>query len=153
MHLSDFSYHLPPDRIATTPARPRDSARLLHVAGTLTDHTIRDLPSLLRPGDMLVVNDTRVIPAQLTAFRGAARIGITLDKPDAQNNWQVLLRNAKRVKPGDTLTITETFFATVIAVQDGGTATLKFNLEDEALPRFTKPAPWPSPPTSPDPPV
>jgi S-adenosylmethionine:tRNA ribosyltransferase-isomerase len=133
MHLSDFSYHLPPDRIATTPARPRDSARLLHVAGTLTDHTIRDLPSLLRPGDMLVVNDTRVIPAQLTAFRGAARIGITLDKPDAQNNWQVLLRNAKRVKPGDTLTITETFFATVIAVQDGGTATLKFNLEDEAF--------------------
>jgi S-adenosylmethionine:tRNA ribosyltransferase-isomerase len=133
MHLSDFSYHLPPDRIATTPARPRDTARLLHVGQTLTDHTVADLPFLLRPGDMLVVNDTRVIPAQLTATRGAARIGITLDKPDAQNNWQVLLRNAKRVKPGDTLTITETFSATVIEIQDGGTATLAFNLEDEAF--------------------
>jgi S-adenosylmethionine:tRNA ribosyltransferase-isomerase len=82
---------------------------------------------------MLVVNDTRVIPAQLTALRGAARIGITLDKPDAHNNWQVLLRNAKRVKPADTLTITENFTATVIAVQEGGTATLNFNLEGDAF--------------------
>jgi S-adenosylmethionine:tRNA ribosyltransferase-isomerase len=133
MQLSDFSYDLPPDRIATAPARPRDSARLLHVSDIFTDYIVQDLPTLLRHGDMLVVNDTRVIPAQLTAFRGAARIGITLDKPDAAGNWQVLLRNARRAKPGDTLAIAENFYATVIAVQEGGTATLRFNLDGEAF--------------------
>jgi S-adenosylmethionine:tRNA ribosyltransferase-isomerase len=126
--LSDFSYDLPAERIATSPARPRDSAKLLHVAAELADYTIRDLPSLLRSGDVLVVNDTRVIPAQLTAMRGAARIGITLDKPDANGDWLVLLRNARRVKPGDVLDIAEGFSATVIAVHEGGTGLLRFSL-------------------------
>jgi len=131
--LSDFDYDLPPDRIATSPARPRDSAKLLHVSSTFRDHTVRDLPSLLRPGDLLVVNDTRVIQAQLSAMRGGASIGITLDKPQADGAWQVLLRNARRVKPGDTLTIDETFSADVVAVHDGGTASLRFNLAGAAF--------------------
>lgn len=125
--LSDFGYHLPPSHIATTPARPRDSAKLLHVANNFQDHTISDLPNLLRPGDLLVINNTRVIPAQLTATRGAATIGITLDRRLDNGDWRVLLRNARRAKPGDTLTISEKFNAAVIAVQDGGTATLRFN--------------------------
>ena len=83
--LSDFGYDLPPSHIATEPAMPRDSAKLLHVRGNaLSDHIVSDLPSLLRPGDLLVVNDTRVIPAQLAGTKGAARIGITLDKPAAE---------------------------------------------------------------------
>jgi S-adenosylmethionine:tRNA ribosyltransferase-isomerase len=133
MNLSEFHYCLPPERIATAPARPRDSARLLHVGKGLQDYTIGDLPSLLRPGDLLVVNDTRVIPAQLSAMRGDAHIGITLDKPQADGTWMVLLRNAKRVKPGDRLAIDDDFSASVIAVHEGGAASLRFNVEGEAF--------------------
>ena len=104
MSLADFDFHLPPALIAQTPARPRDSARLLHVADTLADHHIPDLPTLLRPGDLLVANDTRVIPAQLEARRGAARIGLTLDQPRPGGAWHALARNARRLRPGDTLT-------------------------------------------------
>jgi S-adenosylmethionine:tRNA ribosyltransferase-isomerase len=133
MKLSDFSYELPPERIATAPARPRDSAKLLHIGERLRDHIIRDLPSLLRAGDLLVVNDTRVIPAQLAAMRGGANIGITLDKPVGDGAWLVLLRNAKRVKAGDMLRIDEAFAAEVLAVYEGGTAALRFNVEGEAF--------------------
>jgi S-adenosylmethionine:tRNA ribosyltransferase-isomerase len=129
--LSDFDYHLPPERIAKTPARPRDSAKLLHVSSTLHDYTVRDLPSLLHPGDLLVVNDTKVIPAQLSAKRGGAQIGITLDKPQQDGAWLVLLRNARRVKPGDVLDIENGFYADVMAVNEGGTAAIRFNLEAE----------------------
>ncbi|MDE2391135.1 MAG: S-adenosylmethionine:tRNA ribosyltransferase-isomerase, partial [Rhodospirillales bacterium] len=91
MQLSEFGYDLPPERIATTPARPRDSARLLHVAADgLHNHIVRDLPALLRPDDLLVVNDTKVIPAQLTARRGEAKIGITLDRRLDDGSWHVL---------------------------------------------------------------
>ena len=130
MNLSDFDYHLPPERIAVAPARPRDSARLLHVGAQLTDHIIRDLPSLLRPGDLLVVNDTKVIPAQLSAMRGAAKIGITLDRRLDDSSWRVLLRNAKRVRAGDVLVIDLEFSAEVLEVLDGGAALLRFVADD-----------------------
>lgn len=130
---SDFGYDLPASHIATSPARPRDFARLLHVSATLHDYMVRDLPSLLRPGDLLVVNDTRVIPAQLEARRGGAKIGITLDRPSADGSWLVLLRNAKRAKPGDVLEIDENFSASVITVCEGGTASLRFNQEGDAF--------------------
>ncbi len=134
MKLSDFGYELPEERIATAPARPRTAAKLLHVtADSMADHIVADLPDLLREGDLLVVNDTRVIPAQLTATRGAATIGITLDKPAADGDWLVLLRNARRVRVGDELDIDKDFSATVMAVHDGGTAHLRFNLKDEAF--------------------
>jgi S-adenosylmethionine:tRNA ribosyltransferase-isomerase len=133
MRLADFGFFLPDERIATEPARPRDSARLLHVGAALGDHVVRDLPGLLRPGDMLVVNDTRVIPAQLTAMRRAARVGITLDRPGEDGSWQVLLRNARRVKAGDVLVVDEAFFATVTAAHEGGFAALRFNVEGEAF--------------------
>jgi S-adenosylmethionine:tRNA ribosyltransferase-isomerase len=133
LSLSDFSFILPAEHIATAPARPRDCARLLHVGETFQDHIVRDLPALLRAGDMLVVNDTRVIPAQLSAMRGSARIGITLDRPDARGDWQVLLRNARRVKLGDELAIADGFFATVLSVRGGGAACLRFNLGGDAF--------------------
>jgi S-adenosylmethionine:tRNA ribosyltransferase-isomerase len=132
MHISAFDYNLPPERIATSPARPRDSARLLQIGATLRDSVVSALPSHLRAGDVLVVNDTRVIPAQLTAMRGAARIGITLDREIAPRLWRCLLRNARRVAAGDELAIDEGFSATVLAVLPGGVGELAFNTEDFA---------------------
>jgi S-adenosylmethionine:tRNA ribosyltransferase-isomerase len=134
--LSDFDYHLPPERIAHAPARPRDAARMLHVgAGTLTDLTIRDLPSMLRPGDILVANDTRVFPAQLRAMRGAARIGITLDRPRADGVWKALARNGRRVRIGDTLAIegSDALTALVTGKEPDGSIGLSFNLHGDAL--------------------
>ncbi|HEX7390235.1 MAG TPA: tRNA preQ1(34) S-adenosylmethionine ribosyltransferase-isomerase QueA [Acidiphilium sp.] len=136
MNLSDFDYHLPPERIAAEPARPRDSARLLHVAKDgLHDRTVRDLPSLLRAGDCLVVNDTRVIPAQLQGRRGDAHIGITLDRPLADGSWRVLLRNARRARVGETIEIdgADGFSATVATRSDDGSASLRFNLDGVAF--------------------
>lgn len=131
MQLSDFGYELPPERIAISPARPRDTARLLHVTPAgLHDYLVRDLVDLLRPDDLLVVNNTKVIPAQLSAKRGEATIGITLDRRLDDGTWHVLLRNAKRVKQGDELVIAPDFSAEVLAVLDGGAAILRFIAED-----------------------
>jgi S-adenosylmethionine:tRNA ribosyltransferase-isomerase len=130
MNLSDFGYELPPERIATAPARPRDSARLLWVGAELRDSVVRDLPGFLRPGDLLVVNDTKVIPAQLTAMRGEARIGITLDRRLDDGSWRVLLRNARRVHAGDILHIDPEFSAQVLEIHEGGTALLRFATAD-----------------------
>ncbi len=129
MFTSDFDFHLPPDRIAQHPARPRDAARLLVVGQTLRDRHVRDLPALLRPGDLLVVNDTHVIPAQLTARRGAARIGITLDQPQPDGTWHALARNARRLRPGDRLDFDGPLTAEVLA-REGDSVTLRFS--DEA---------------------
>jgi S-adenosylmethionine:tRNA ribosyltransferase-isomerase len=100
-----FDFELPSDRIALRPASPRDSARLLCVAesGALADHVVRELPGLLRAGDVLVFNDTRVIPAQLEGRRGQARIGATLHKRDGPRAWRAFIRNAKRLREGDRI--------------------------------------------------
>jgi len=102
MRVDLFDFDLPADRIALRPAIPRDSARLLRVeAGAISDHGISDLPKLLRRGDVLVFNDTRVIPAQLEGMRGAARIGATLHKREGPRAWRAFVRNAKRLRDGD----------------------------------------------------
>ena len=134
--LSDFDFELPAERIAQHPARPRDAARLLHVTQDgLSDRIVRDLPGLLRPGDILVANDTRVIPAQLTARRGEARIGITLDQPRPDGTWHALARNARRLRPGDTLRFegSDTLTAMVAARDPDGGVALAFNLADAAF--------------------
>jgi S-adenosylmethionine:tRNA ribosyltransferase-isomerase len=175
--LAEFDFALPPDRIAQTPARPRDAARLLCVrpsshppasiprqppASTLRhpparpgdhsphdvaaddppelhhdleDRAVRDLPDLLRPGDVLVTNDTRVIPAQLTAKRDEARIGITLDQPRPDGTWHALARNARRLHKGDSLRFDGANDLTAVVTSrdpDGG-VTLRFNHADHAL--------------------
>ena len=103
MRVDLFDFELPSDRIALRPASPRDSARLLGVGahGALSDHNMRDLPGLLRAGDVLVFNDTRVIPAQLEGTRGEARIGATLHKREGPRAWRAFIRNAKRLREGD----------------------------------------------------
>ena len=104
MRVELFDFPLPPDRIALRPAAPRDSARLLVVRGTtFEDRIVSDLPGLLRPGDCLVFNDTRVIPAQLEGRRGEARIGATLHKREGPREWRAFIRNAKRVRDGDRI--------------------------------------------------
>src|SRR5688500_3355999 len=104
MKVDLFDFELPPERIALRPALPRDAARLLLVRPDGLDaHTILALPGLLRAGDVLVFNDTRVIPAQLDGRRGEARIGATLHKREGPRTWRAFVRNAKRVRPGDRI--------------------------------------------------
>jgi S-adenosylmethionine:tRNA ribosyltransferase-isomerase len=126
LRASDYDFLLPPERIAQHPASPRDAARLLHVtAEGRHDRHVRDLPRLLRRGDILVSNDTRVIPAQLEGRRGGARIGITLDRPLPDGTWHALARNARRLRPGDLLAFSGGLEAIVRAVE-GGSVTLAF---------------------------
>lgn len=104
MDVSLFDFDLPPDRIALRPVSPRDAARLLTVGSNgMRDLGVRDLPGLLRAGDVLVFNDTRVIQAQLEGRRGEARIGATLHKRMDLRRWQAFIRNAKRLRPGDRI--------------------------------------------------
>ena len=123
MRVDLFDFDLPPERIALRPAAPRDAARMLvlHGAEELEDRGVADLPDMLRAGDCLIFNDTRVIPAQLEGMRGEARIGATLHKRMGLRQWQAFLRNAKRVRDGDRID----FGAGVTAIagpcdEDGG---------------------------------
>ena len=131
---ADFDFFLPPECIAQTPARPRDAARLLCVEpDRLADRVIRELPNLLDPGDILVVNDTRVIPAQLSAMRGGARIGITLDRRLHDGGWHALARNARRLRPGDRLVFSGALAATVRTFPTDGLVVLDFEQQGEAF--------------------
>lgn len=104
MNVDLFDFDLPSENIALRPAAPRDSARLLVLDGDDTlDRTVADLPSALRAGDLLVFNDTRVIPAQLEGKRGAAKIGATLHKREGPRRWRAFIRNAKRLHDGDMI--------------------------------------------------
>src|SRR6478672_2563241 len=117
MRVDLFDFELPQDRIALRPARPRDSARLLLVEGRdVSDHKVLELPRLVRPGDVLVFNDTKVIPAQLEGRRGEASIGATLHKREGPREWQAFLRNARRVRPGDTIEFGESGSASPVEV-------------------------------------
>lgn len=133
MRTADFDFPLPPECIADRPASPRDAARLLEIGRELHDWQIRDLPRLLHPGDLLVANDTKVIPARLAGWRGAARIEATLHKREAADRWRAFVRPAKRLKPGDRIEFAEDFTAEVLAKGEGGEVTLGFSLAGPAL--------------------
>ena len=131
MRVDLFDFDLPQDRIALRPARPRDSARLLLVEGThISNHRVLELPDLLRPGDVLVFNDTKVIPAQLEGRRGEARIGATLHKREGPREWQAFLRNAKRARIGDVIDFGERVHASVVEKSVDGSALLHFEGEE-----------------------
>ena len=133
LKTEEFDFHLPRGMIAARPARPRDSSRLLEVGAELHDHVFRDLPSLLRPGDILVFNDTRVIPAQLSGLRGEAKISLTLHQRTAPASWRCFARPAKKLTPGDEIIFSDTFRATVAEKGAGGEITLTFDREGKAL--------------------
>ena len=132
MRVDLFDFELPPERIALRPARPRDSARLLVVPGRgeFLDLTVRELPRLLRAGDVLVFNDTRVIPAQLEGRRGAARIGATLHKRLDLRRWQAFVRNGRRLREGDTIEFAARVTAVAEQRHDDGSWTLAFGGEE-----------------------
>ena len=131
MRVADFDFDLPAERIALRPARPRDSARLLAVRGSdISDHQMLDLPELLSAGDVLVFNDTKVIPAQLEGRRGDASIGATLHKREGPREWQAFLRNAKRARVGDTIDFGDGVGASVVEKAEDGSALLHFHGEE-----------------------
>lgn len=134
MRVDLFDFELPPENIALRPVRPRDAARMLVVEGDrpLADRHVRDLPSLLRSGDVLVFNDTRVIPAQLEGRRGNARIGATLHKRLDLRRWQAFVRNGKRLREGDAIEFPADVAATAEARHADGSWTLSF-LGDEPV--------------------
>jgi len=128
MRVDLFDFELPQERIALRPARPRDSARLLLVEGReIFDRLVSELPELLRTGDVLVFNDTKVIPAQLEGRRGDASIGATLHKREGPREWRAFLRNAKRARVGDTIDFGAGVHASVVDKADDGSALLHFH--------------------------
>ena len=131
MRVDLFDFELPNDRIALRPARPRDSARLLLVEGdALADRIVRELPQLLHPGDVLVFNDTKVIPAQLEGRRGEARIGATLHKREGPRSWWAFVRNAKRLRTGETVDFGEGVTAVAGERDEQGAILLHFQGEE-----------------------
>ena len=131
MRVDLFDFDLPSDRIALRPARPRDAARMLLVEGDrLADRAVLDLPDILRPGDMLVFNDTRVIPAQLEGRRGEARVGATLHKREGLREWWAFIRNAKRVRDGDIIEFANGVAASAIKRDGEGAVLLHFHGEE-----------------------
>ncbi|SEW15867.1 S-adenosylmethionine:tRNA ribosyltransferase-isomerase [Cognatiyoonia koreensis] len=136
MKLSDFDFVLPEELIATRPARPRTSARLLVANGDeFNDLHVRDIVDQLAPGDRLILNDTKVIPARLTGHRTresaeshtTARIEVTLLEPQTNGNWSALIKPLKKVKDGETIVFSDDLSA-VVASRSDGQAILAFNL-------------------------
>ncbi len=150
MQLDDFDFHLPEDRIALRPARPRDSARMLVVRPgaeeELLDRTVSNLADFLKEGDVLVFNNTRVIPAQLQGKRigrgdTAPKIGVTLHKRRGPDTWAGLTKAARKLDVGDRVAFAAdcsfcyggALMATVVAKGEGGEIDYRFDRSGEAL--------------------
>src|SRR5712671_228714 len=135
MHLADFDFALPRELIADRPSEPREAARLLVLpaAGGLSDRRIAELPELLRPGDLLVFNDTKVIPARLVGRRGLAIVEVTLAHDLGGGAWQAYAKGARRLHPGDRIEFAEGFAAQVGDKGEHGEVTLHFDWEGEAF--------------------
>ncbi len=144
MLTDDFDFELPRERIAQKPAEPRDSARLLDVGPSLADRVMGDLPGLLEAGDLLVVNDTRVIPSRLVGRRGEAGIEVTLHLRRGPVEWLAFARPTRRLKAGDVIRFADDLTAEVTAKHDGGEIALRF--ENPMRNRRTGPLPLPATP-------
>ncbi len=127
MRVDLFDFDLPTHAIALRPASPRDSAKMLVVdGGTTTDRVVSDLPAMLRAGDCLVFNDTRVIPAQLEGRRGDAKIGATLHKREGARDWRAFVRNGRRLREGDGIDFGAGVTAVASAREEDGSWLLRF---------------------------
>ncbi|BDW90076.1 tRNA preQ1(34) S-adenosylmethionine ribosyltransferase-isomerase QueA [Thalassospira tepidiphila] len=128
MKVDLFDFELPRERIAEHPANPRDAARMLDLSGEgMQDRIVRELPDILRPGDLLISNDTRVIPARLFGKRGDAKVEVTLHKQEGLGTWVAFAKPAKKLRIGETFKVNDEFEAEVLAKKDGGEVTLRFN--------------------------
>ena len=147
MKVDLFDFSLPEKNIALRPARPRDSARMLLVDGErLEDRGVRDLPALLGPHDVLVFNDTKVIPAQLEGRRGEASVGATLHKRHDLRAWWAFVRNAKRVRAGDTIVFGGGVEAVCEAKSSDGALLLRFTGDEPVELLLTHAGTMPLPP-------
>ncbi|HEX9463308.1 MAG TPA: tRNA preQ1(34) S-adenosylmethionine ribosyltransferase-isomerase QueA [Alphaproteobacteria bacterium] len=129
MKVSEFDFELSPELIAQHPASPRDAARLLEIGDELADRMLADLPRLLRAGDVLVYNDTRVIKARLHGRRRGAAVEVTLHKRAAAGDgamWLAFARPAKKLRPGDVIEFAPGFTATVTEKGEAGEVSLRF---------------------------
>jgi len=134
MRTELFDFPLPPELIAQHPVRPRDAARLLVVRPEgLLDRRVLDLPELLRPGDLLVLNDTRVLPVRLYGKRGDAGVEVTLFQLEAPTRWRAFAKPARKCRTGDVLAFAPDLAARVVATGEGGEVALDFRCEDTAL--------------------
>ena len=134
MRVDAFDFELPPERIAQRPIEPRDAARLLRVSRDgLADAQVRDLPGLLSPGDLLVFNDTRVVPARLIGRRGDTTVSITLHQALALDTWAVFAKPGKRLRVGDHVRFAEDFSAEVLEKRAAGDVALRFDRGGAAL--------------------
>lgn len=134
MRVDDFDFELPRALIADRPVVPRDAARLLEVRPRgPADRTVRDLPDLLAPGDLLLFNDTKVIPARLAGRRGQAAVEVTLHKSEGPDRWRAFARPAKRLKAADRIDFAEGFAAEVAHKGKAGEITLVFDRGGAAL--------------------
>jgi S-adenosylmethionine:tRNA ribosyltransferase-isomerase len=134
MRVDLFDFELPDSLIAQSPAEPRESARLLDLSGGGTaDRRVSDLPDLLRAGDVIVSNDTRVIPARLFGLRGEVKVEATLHKRVGPAAWHAFARPGKRLKEGQRIDFAEGFHAILTEKRDGGEVRLDFNLGEAEL--------------------
>ena len=135
MHLAEFDFDLPRELIADRPIEPREAARLLVLPsfGGPIDRQIADLPDLLRPGDLMVFNDTKVIPARLVGRRGMATIEVTLAHDLGGGAWQAYAKGARRLHPCDRIDFSEDFAARVAEKREHGEVVLHFDCEGEAF--------------------
>ena len=156
MDVSLFDFILPEAAIALRPAVPRDSAKLLQVSpdGALTDYKVSDLSSLLRSGDVLVLNETKVFAAALRGERaarehgggGAVTVDVNLHTPVADTIWRAFIRPAKRIRPGDVLKFSDSLLATVTDKQDGGDVGLVFETRGDFIEEINAAGAPPLPP-------
>jgi len=134
MKVDLFDFELPKRFIADRPAMPRDTARLLDLTGDgFADRVMRELPGLLQPGDLLIANNTKVIPARLAGLRGEVRIEVTLHMRTADDEWLAFARPGKRLKEGHRIDFAEGFYAELTEKREGGEVRLKFNCGGEKL--------------------
>jgi S-adenosylmethionine:tRNA ribosyltransferase-isomerase len=133
MKLSDFDFDLPASAVAQHPIQPRDAARLLEVGDVLADRAARNLPDLLTPGDLLVCNDTRVIPVRLFGRRGDVAVEATLIEDLGQGRWRAMVRPGRRLRAGQRIDFAADLAAEVITKEPDGTVTLAFDRTDPDL--------------------
>ncbi len=133
MKVSDFDFDIPRNLIAQKPANPRDSARLLHVDATPKDAAITDLPNILEPGDVLVFNDTKVIPSRLIGKRVNTKIEVTLHKEVSGSSWWAFARPGRKLREGDIVEFAQNFSAEIAEKRDNGEVLLLFRCGQQNL--------------------
>lgn len=134
MKVELFDFDLPDDRIAHYPAEPRDSAKLLHVQGdALQDRVVRELPELLNAGDVLVFNNSKVIPARLFGLRGEMKVELLLHQRKPDGTWTAFARPTKRLRVGETIHVADGLQCEVMAKQEDGQIRVRFTAEDAQL--------------------